>query len=106
VVAGQASELGYRQSGLQQGGDHRVVAAADPGGALRDGQQRVWLGAGEPTDVGAGDAAALDGTRWIVAGSSGARSAAYLNIEWIAARRACGSWRCCPGLRPGAAGSR
>ena len=50
VVAGEAGELGDAQPGAQGGEDHRVVAAADPGGAVAGAQQRAGLGIGEPAD--------------------------------------------------------
>ena len=49
----QRSELGHAQAGRDHGQDQRVVAASEPGGPVRRGEERVDLGLGEVGDVGA-----------------------------------------------------
>ena len=52
VGAGQRGQFGDPESGLHGDEQQQVVAAALRGGLVRDGQQRVGLGAGEEADVG------------------------------------------------------
>ena len=47
VVAGERDEFGDPQAGLDREREHRVVAAAGPGGLVAGGEQRVDLGVGE-----------------------------------------------------------
>ena len=69
----QAGEFGDAQSGLDGEVSRSVVAAAEPGGAVGGGEQRVGLGGGQVVDDG--PVARLGGmasTRWMSAACSGA----------------------------------
>jgi hypothetical protein len=46
VGAAQAGELGHAQSGLDGEQQQRVIAAAEPAGAVGRGQERIDFGVG------------------------------------------------------------
>ena len=61
VGEGEPGQLGDPQPGLGGEGDHRVVAAAGPGGGVGGGEQRAEFRFGEPGDQGLVESLGRDG---------------------------------------------
>ena len=108
VLAVQAGELGDPQAGLDGEQEQGVVAAAEPGGAVRGGEQRVDLVGGEVADDRPLAASGRDGQdladhRGVLGCAAGRRSGTASGSR---PGGRCGWRRCCPAGLPGAAGTR
>jgi len=88
ILRSNRSGLGKPQTGLNDGQQERMIAAAQPFTAVRSGQQRVDLRSREKAYQGRGcRLLGITSTRWISPECCGVSSAAYRKNDRIAVKR-------------------